>query len=604
MLLCADAEQPGLSSARLTERNAMRLCLIFFLISIWTCASADVGQPAGTATVFGMEAAKPAKRFMVAAPHPLASEAGRRMLKAGGSAVDAAVAVQMVLTLVEPQSSGIGGGAFLMHFDGKAVEAWDGRETAPAAADESLFLGADGKPMAFHDGVVGGRSVGVPGVVAMLEAAHKRHGRLPWEALFAPAIELAEQGFAISPTLADLLAKDEFLRRDPQAAAYFYDAAGKPWPAGHRLKNPELAAVLREIAARGSAAMLGGKTAQAIVGKVRGHPNPGRLSLDDLAAYRPLRRDALCTGWRAWRICGFPPPSSGGIAIAQILGLLERRPAPPSGISLREGIPGAAFLHDYAEASRLAFADRGRYVGDPDFVVPPAGRWDSLFDPNYLDRRARLIGERSAGKAAPGDPASDAPQASIPDDPAELPATAHLSVVDAEGRAVAMTTTVEDRFGARLMVRGFLLNNQLTDFSFVPREEGRPVANRVEARKRPRSSMSPTLVFDKASGRLVLVVGSPGGAQIIHYTAKTILGVLAMGLTPQQAIELPNFGSLGGPTVIETGRFAAAVVDALKARGHELREQALYSGIQAIAATPAGLLGGADPRREGTVIGE
>jgi gamma-glutamyltranspeptidase/glutathione hydrolase len=585
----------------------MKIPLLATFLFLAVPADADVVSPRAVTAAAGPNAAQavaPAQRFMIAAPHPLASEAGRRMLKAGGSAVDAAVAVQMVLTLVEPQSSGIGGGAFVLHFDGKVVEAWDGRETAPAAAEETLFLGADGKPMAFHDGVVGGRSVGVPGVVAMLEAMHKRHGRLPWATLFAPAIELAEQGFAISPTLADLLAKDEFLRRDPQAAAYFYDAEGRPRPAGHRLKNPELAAVLREIAAGGSAALLGGRTARAIVDKVRGHPNPGRLTLEDLAAYRPIRRQALCTDWRTWQVCGFPPPSSGGLAVAQILGLLERRPQPPSVASLRDGMPEAGFLHDYAEASRLAFADRGRYVGDPDFVAPPARRWESLLDPKYLDRRARLIGERSIGKVAPGDPTGAAPQSLLADDPAELPATAHLSVVDAEGRAVAMTTTVEDRFGSRLMVRGFLLNNQLTDFSFVPREDGRPVANRVEPRKRPRSSMSPTLVFEKASGHLVLVAGSPGGANIIHYTTKTLLGVLAMGLNPQQAVELPNFGSLGGPTVLETGRFPAATLDVLKGRGHDVREQPLYSGVQAVAVIPGGLVGGADPRREGTVIGE
>ncbi len=565
-----------------------------------------------------------ARKFAVAAANPLATDAGFQVLRAGGSAVDAAIAVQMVLTLVEPQSSGIGGGAFLLHSGAGKVEAYDGRETAPAAATDQLFLLPDGKPMAFHDAVVGGRSVGTPGTVRMLEAAHREHGRLPWAALFQPAIRLAEDGFRVSPRLHTLLAAEQHLKKDPVAAAYFYTPDGAPLAVGTVLRNPGLAAVLRDIAARGSSALHDGPVAQAIVAKVRSHPtNPGTLALSDLAGYQPKKRAPLChdlaAAGRAYSICGMPPPSSGAIAIGQILGILARTPGaqlPPG-----EGMPGfwgpapsADWLHYYTEASRLAFADRAQYLADPDFVAPPGGNWMSLLAPAYLDQRARLIGGQSMKTAQPGNPGamrtSYAPMAEQPEY-----GTSHISIVDAQGNAVAMTTTIEDQFGSRQMVQlpglagGFLLNNELTDFSFAPTDaQGRPVANRVEPGKRPRSSMSPTLVFDKATGELVMSGGSPGGALIIHFTAKTLHGVLSWGLLPQQAISLPNFASLGGPTVLEEKRFPATTVEALRARGHEVREQAMTSGLQAISrANVHGelmLLGGADPRREGIVMGE
>ena len=548
-------------------------------------------------------------RFAVAAANPLATDAGYQVLKAGGSALDAAIAVQMVLALVEPQSSGIGGGAFLLHFDGQSVQAYDGRETAPAAADEDLFLKPDGKPMAFIDGVVGGRSVGVPGAVRMLEMAHGQHGRLPWASLFQPAITLAEQGFKVSPRLHTLLRADPHLRQDPAAAAYFYDAEGQPWPVGHLLRNPELARVLSDIAAHGSRALLEGPVAQAIVDKVRSHPtNPGRISLADLAGYQPRQREALCFDHevppaRVYRLCGFPPPSSGAIAIGQILGLLQQTPAaalPPGA----DGLPGADWLHYYTEAARLAFADRAQHVADPDFVAPPAGSWTSLLAPDYLARRARLIGEQSMKVAQPGRPEDKAVSfAPMPDQPEY--GTSHISIVDSRGHAVAMTSTIEDAFGSRQLVRGFLLNNQLTDFSFAPRDaQGQPVANRVEAGKRPRSSMSPTLVFDRSDGRLLMSAGSPGGALIIHYTAKTLWGSLHWGLNAQQAINLPNFGTLNGPTLLEDKRFSPATIDALKASGHEVRTMEMTSGLQAIERVPGGFFGGADPRREGIVMGD
>jgi len=554
-------------------------------------------------------------RFAVAAANPLATDAGYQILKAGGSAVDAAIAVQMVLTLAEPQSSGIGGGAFLMHFNGRDVDAFDGRETAPAGADEKLFIGNDGKPMPFYDAVVGGRSVGVPGTVRMLEMAHRQHGKLPWSKLFEPAITLAEGGFKVSARLNSLLATEQHLKKDPVAAAYFYRADGTAHPVGHTLRNPALADVLRKIASGGSKALLEGDIAQAMVDKVQKHPtNPGKLSMADLAAYQAIKRVPICSDYRAnardFRICGFPPPSSGAIAVGQILGLLNNTNA--AQLPLQDGLPSADWLHLYTEAARLAFADRAQYLGDPAFVEPPAGNWMSLLQPAYLAERARLIGQApnapSMKVAQPGTPGTvKTSYAPMPEQPEY--GTSHISIVDSYGNAVAMTTTIEDAFGARQMVRGFLLNNELTDFSFAPSDAaGKPIANRVQPGKRPRSSMAPTLVFDKSTGALVMSGGSPGGALIIHYTAKILYGVLNWGMLPQQAINLPNFASQNGPSILEEKRFPAATVEALKARGAEVRETTMTSGLQAITrgqahGTPF-WMGGADPRREGVVMGD
>jgi gamma-glutamyltranspeptidase/glutathione hydrolase len=582
-----------------------------------TLRSTDVApSPAQPESATGL-LAKPGWAFRqqaVAAANPLAAEAGQRILRAGGSAVDAAIAVQMVLSLVEPQSSGIGGGAFLLHFNGRRVQAFDGRETAPAGATPQMFLDADGKPLAFMQAVASGRSVGVPGAVAMLAQAHRQHGKLPWARLFDPAIELAEQGFAVSPRLNGLLATETALKADPVAAAYFYQADGTPHPVGHVLKNPELAAVLRDIAAQGPRALHEGLVARAMVTKVQQHPvMPGTLSPDDLKNYLPKERDALCFDHQAvqrmLRICGFPPPSSGAVAVGQIMGLLART---PQGATPLSGTPGADWLHTYMEASRLAFADRAQYLADPDFVAAPAGRWGSLLDTRYLDDRARLITPARAPQVGPGRPGG-APMAfaSMPEQ-AEY-GTSHISIVDRFGNALAMTTTIEAGFGARMMVNtgqgragGFLLNNQLTDFSFAPADaQGQPIANRVEPGKRPRSSMSPTLVFDKASGQLLMSAGSPGGALIIHFTAKTLLATLQGGLSPQAAIDLPNFGTLGGPVMLEEKRFDPATVQALRERGHTVNETAMTSGLQALQRAPDGSwLGGADPRREGVVAGD
>lgn len=549
----------------------------------------------------------------VAAANPLATDAGHQILRAGGSALDAAIAVQLVLGLVEPQSSGIGGGALLLHFDGHRVQAFDGRETAPAAAHAEQFLDRDNKPLPFDEAVLSGHAVGVPGAVRMLEAAHRQHGQLPWAQLFTPAITLAEQGFAVSARLHTLLQSDPYLKKDPLAARYFYTPQGQAWPVGHVLRNPEYAQVLRRIATEGSRALHEGPVAQAIVARTVQAPRPGTLSLDDLKNYRPREREALCFEHTArahhYRICGFPPPSSGQIAIGQILGILSHTSA--QGPEWLNGQPTPDFVHRYTEASRLAFADRAQYVADPDFVPPPAHDWHSLLAPDYLRQRSTLISARSMKSAAPGQPAGTTTAFAPMPLQAEY-GTSHISVIDGQGRAVAMTTTIEAQFGARRMVTtdpmrpgGFLLNNELTDFSFVPRDaQGRPIANRVEPGKRPRSSMSPTLVFDQDSGQLLMSGGSPGGALIIHYTAKLLHGTLHGGLNAQQAIDLPNFGSLGGPTLLEAGRFDPATVSALEGLGHEVRMMDMTSGLQAIERTPTGWFGGADPRREGVVLGD
>lgn len=538
-----------------------------------------------------------AQRFMVAAANPLAATAGRDILRAGGSATDAAIAIQLVLNLVEPQSSGIGGGAFLLHWDEAArkVTTLDGRETAPAAATPDRFLGADGKPMRFVDAVVGGRSVGVPGTLKLLEEAHRRWGRLTWAQVIAPAIRLAEEGFPISPRLNGLLSGERNLAQDARAAAYFYGSDGKPKTVGTILRNPAFAATLRSIAGNGAQALYTGPLAQDIVATVTDHAaNPGDMTLADLTAYRIEERDPVCGAYRVWRICGMGPPSSGAVAVQQILGILETRDLARMG-------PGAEAAHWFAEAGRLAFADRNLYLADPAFIGIPLG---GLIDRDYIRSRAGLVSpDRSMGRARAGEPPNKRAQLLAPSEGIEN-GTSHISVIDAAGNAISMTTTIEDGFGSRLMTAGgFLLNNELTDFSFLPEEDGKPVANRVEPGKRPRSSMAPTLVFD-ASGRLYAVVGSPGGSQIIGFVAKTLVALLDWKMDPQAAVDLGNFGSRNGPTELEKGTEAESWKAALEARGHEVRLLEMTSGIQAIVKTPEGFVGGADGRREGVAIGD
>lgn len=558
------------------------------------------------ATGYAEKAGKSAQKFMVAAANPLATQAGYQILKQGGAAIDAAIATQLVLTLVEPQSSGIGGGSFLLYSDGKRVQSYDGRETAPAAADEHLFQDKDGKPVSRETGVVGGRSVGAPGVLRMLELAHKQHGRLPWKTLFAPAIKLADDGFSVSPRLNALLKWDKYLARDPVARAYFFDDAGQPRPVGYILKNPELARTLREIADGGADAFYKGRIARDIVAKVSNHPtNPGKLTTADIAGYQAKERAPICSDYKAWTVCGAPPPSSGGIAIAQMLGILEVKDISP--YKPVNGQLTADGIHLFSEAGRLAYADRNRYVADTDFVPLPGKGVSALLDKRYLAKRAALIGGQSMGRASYGTP--DTMDVAWGADTAiDKPSTSHLVAVDAFGGGLSMTTSVEDAFGSRQMVDGFMLNNQLTDFSFDSQDENGPIANRVQAGKRPRSAMSPTLVFDKGTHKLVLATGSPGGSTIINYVAKVLVGTLDWKLDVQQAISLPNLGSRNGPTELEKNRVSAEVIAQLKARGHDVRETEQNSGLQGIerrvVAGRAQWYGGADPRREGIVLGD
>jgi gamma-glutamyltranspeptidase/glutathione hydrolase len=534
---------------------------------------------------------------MVVAANPLAAQAGLDILRQGGNAIDAAIVVQMVLTLVEPQSSGIGGGGFLLHFEGKGqtLTAYDGRETAPAAATPDMFLHADGTPMEFDEAVVGGLSVGVPGVLRLLERAHREHGRLPWARLFEPAIKLADDGFPISPRLHELLADDEHLKLLPAAAGYFYQADGSALTAGTLLRNPALAETLRVIAKDGADAFYRGRLADDIVAAVTGSPlQPGRLTQADLLAYEAKTREAVCAPYRIWRVCSMAPPSSGGIAVLQMLRLLERfdlKAVAP------ESVPA---VHLVAQAGRLAFADRDRYVADPDKVAVPAGQ---LLGETYLRERSQLIQtDRDLGKAAAGELQQQSGWA-VPPPQVEPVSTSQVSIVDGEGNAVSFTTTIEGPFGSRLFVDGFLLNNELTDFAFQPIRDGQPVANRAEPGKRPRSSMTPTMVFDE-QGRLALVVGSPGGSSIIPFVAKTLIAVLDWGLDPQAAADLPNFANRNGATELEKGTSLEAIAPALEAMGHEVKLVAMTSGLAVIAVTPTGLVGGADSRREGVAVGD
>ncbi len=541
-----------------------------------------------------------ANRELVVAANPHAARVGAEILAAGGSATDAAIAMQLVLNLVEPQSSGIGGGAFLLHYDAAndAVTSHDGRETAPAAATAERFLNPDGSAPGYFDALVGGRSVGTPGLLRLLEDVHGRFGKLPWADLFQPAIALAEEGFEISPRLAKLAGWAPTLRRLPVAAAYFLDADGNAKPAGTLLQNPDFAFGLKAIAEGGANAFYRGRLAGEIVAAVTGAAvNPGDMTRGDLAKYEAVERPPVCLPYRGHRICGMGPPSSGGITVLQIMALL-------AGHDMAALAPGSEqAIHLIAEASRLAYADRDRYIADPDFADVPQG----LLDEAYLRDRAALIDGARAGVGEAGMPPG-AQQGWLDAPSPELPATSHLSVVDADGNAVAMTTSIEFAFGSAVMVRGFLLNNQLTDFSFTPERDGELVANRVEPGKRPRSSMAPTLVFD-ANGNLELVVGSPGGSRIICYVAKTLVAVIDWRMDVQSAVDFPNFCNRNGKTDLERGTSLEAIADGLGARGHEVAIRDMNSGLHAIHLIRDGdgtvrMQGAADHRREGMAAGQ
>jgi gamma-glutamyltranspeptidase / glutathione hydrolase len=541
-----------------------------------------------------------ATSYMVAAANPLAVEAGLEILRAGGSAADAAIAVQLVLNLVEPQSSGIGGGAFALHWQAATgrLKTYDGRETAPVAARPDRFLD-EGQPLQPADAIHSGLSVGVPGTLRLLEALHKEHGRLPWAQLFAPAIRLAEAGFHVSPRLNLLLRWYGAQNFSPRARAYFFDRGGSAPAEGSLLRNPELAATLRTIAEKGAGAFYEGAIAQAIVEAVHQAPNrPGDLALEDLAGYRIKEREPVCFAYRRNRVCGMGPPSAGGVAVGQILKLVE-------GFDLGQG-PADALnpraLHLIAEAQRLAFADHQQYVGDPDFVAVPGG----LLDAGYIGARRRLIDPLTAmQKASPGTP----PQLGrLPgaDATVEHDGTTHFSIVDGDGNIVSMTSTVESGFGSRLWAAGFLLNNELTDFAPRPADAvGRPLANAVAPGKRPRSSMAPTIVLDE-QGRPWAALGSVGGPRIILYVVKTLVALIDWKLDAQEAVSLMNFSGRGGTFEIEIGH-RSALWHALRMRpyGHRIGADFMESGTHAIVLRPGGRLeGGADPRREGVARGE
>lgn len=552
-----------------------------------------------------------AQRHMAAAANPLAAAAGQAMLRKGGAAIDAAIAMQAVLTLVEPQSSGIGGGTFILYWDGKQVQAFDGRETAPQGAHSRLFLKPDGTPMAFRQAQIGGRSVGVPGVLRALELAHRQHGRLPWRDLFQPAIELARDGFPVSARLHALIAASSSIPQSPALARYLLTAQGQPLPVGTQLKNPELAHTLEAIATQGADAFYHGPIAEAMVQQVTTHNNPGTLSLSDIAGYQAKVREPVCGPYKQWTVCGMGPPSSGGVAVLQILGILEalqrQKPAldlatlgPEQGNAGSVMQPSAQAVHLIAEAERLAYADRAMYLADSD-QVPVNVR--GLTNKDYLAQRATLIGDRSMGVAAAGVPPG-MHLALAPDRSPLRISTSQIAAVDDQGGALSMTTSIEAAFGSHVLVKGFLLNNQMTDFSFIPDENGKPVANRIEPGKRPRSSMAPTLVFDQATGELLATLGSPGGSQIIEYVNKALIGLLDWQLDPQQAVGLPNFGSRNVATEVEAGLVSPSLIEQLKARGHDVTPIDMTSGTQVIVRDGQGWAAGADPRREGMALGD
>ncbi|WP_434358821.1 gamma-glutamyltransferase [Parasalinivibrio latis] len=539
-----------------------------------------------------------ASEWMVAAANPHASQAGAAMLEAGGNAVDAMVAVQVMLGLVEPQSSGLGGGAFLMYWNKKAqrLEAWDGRETAPINATPRLFQDENGEPLKFWDAVVGGRSVGTPGTLKLLHTAHEKYGKLPWKKVLGPAIRLADKGFEVSPRLASLIEADqEKLSRFPATKAYFFDENGAPLKAGTLLKNPSYAETLRAVSSNLDA-FYKGKIADAIVDTVQNaERNPGVLSKTDLANYRVKQREVVCSPYRGTDVCGMGPPTSGGVAVGQILGLLSHYPLAELGPENPES------WRLIGDASRLAFADRGRYLADDDFVPVPV---EGLLSPEYLAKRAELIsGKKALESVSPGEPEwSYANIRQADDESIELPSTSHFAIVDSEGNVVSMTTTIENGFGSRLMTNGFLLNNELTDFSFRTHKDGYPIANRVEPGKRPRSSMSPTIVMKDSVP--YMAVGSPGGSRIIGYTAKTIIAHLDWGMDVQSAISLPHLVNRFGTYDVEEGTDAEKLTPALEKMGYKVNSRALTSGLHAIVLDGNTLRGGADPRREGVVIGK
>ncbi|MEM1317319.1 MAG: gamma-glutamyltransferase [Pseudomonadota bacterium] len=578
---------------------ALALTFAFVTTAAWAQTAADAVAPEAATGLASKAATEPvrARNWMVSAANPLAAKAGADILRAGGTAADAAVAVQVMLGLVEPQSSGLGGGAFLLYYDAASgkLTTLDGRETAPAAATPQLFQDEDGEPLSFFDAVIGGRSVGTPGTPALLLDMHRRWGKTPFADLMQPAIDVARNGFAVSPRLAGLVERgqDRLARHKPTEDYFLPD--GVPLAIGTVLKNPAYADVLETLAQNGREAFYGDTLAQDIVATVQGFKaNPGKLSLKDLEDYRVIEREPVCVTYRDHDVCGMGPPSSGGLTVGQILKLVE----PMDLASLGPQSPQAWRL--IGDASRLAFADRGLYMADADFVKMPA---KGLIKSDYLAARAELLLRDDALRTVePGDPEWDEASLLAPDESLELPSTTHFSIVDSAGNVVSMTSTIENGFVSRLMTNGFLLNNELTDFSFRDMKDGKRIANRVEPGKRPRSSMAPTIVL--RDGRPVIAIGSPGGSHIIGYVAKTLIAMIDWNMDVQKAISSPHLVNRFGRYDLEEGTGAEALKAPLEAIGYETEVRALTSGLHGIVITQNGLLGGADPRREGVAIGE
>lgn len=540
--------------------------------------------------------------FMVTSANPYASEAGAAILRAGGSATDAAIAVQAVLSLVEPESSGLAGGAFMLHHDASSgrLDAYDGRETAPMGATPALFLDDEGNPLPFLEAMIGGSSVGTPGVVKMMWLAHREHGKLDWAELFTPAIRLAENGFAVAPKLAQAIARDPVLMQMPVAQDYFYrldpDGTRVPVAEGDILKNPAYAETLKRIAAEGWRGFYEGPVAEEIVATVQNAPmRPGTLSLDDFAAYEAKKREPVCAPYRDYRVCSMPPPTSGGITALQILGILSHWD-----IKGMEPMTLTS-VHFIAEAMKLAYADRDKYIGDPDFVPVPVA---AMLDPAYLEGRSEeLDASITRGKAKPGRLPDERAMNWGLNQPVDMPSTSHFSIIDARGNVVSMTTTVEGPFGSHLMAGGMMLNNQLTDFSFLPEVDGEPVANAVAPGKRPRSSMTPVIIYG-ANGDFYAAIGSPGGSRIIAYVTQTVIALLDWEMDMKSAISLPRFVDRNGPLEIEAGTKLEEMKPYLEQLGHQVETRELMSGLHGIRVTPQGLDGAADPRRDGNVVTE
>ena len=567
--------------------GVLRKSALVTLLAFSTTALAD-GHPKFPNSVYGTV-------HMVSAANPLASQAGLDILEAGGTAMDAAVAVQLVLNLVEPESSGIGGGAFLLYWDAseKKLVTYDGREKAPMSATPEYFYKEDGERMKWREAVTGGLSVGVPGTLKLLETAYKDHGIHPWPELIAPAIDLAENGFPVTGKLSESIeaAAERGLKTFDEARNYFYNDDGSAVAAGTVLKNQPFADALRMIAEEGSAPFYTGVIAESIVEAVKTETNTGQMTMEDLAAYEVISREPVCFPYRAYEVCGMGPPTSGGLTMGQILGIVENFDIPGMG-------PTAEAWHHIIEAAKLAYADRGMYMADSDFVDMPHG----LLDKQYLASRAALIdASKTMGKAEAGTPPWDEARLFAPDTQLEKPGTSHFSIIDRYGNMVSITTTIETGFGSRVMTHGFLLNNELTDFSFAAERDGKPVANRVEGGKRPRSSMSPTIVFK--DGRPVLLTGSPGGSRIINYVTQSVIAILDWEMDPQDAVAMPHIVNRNGKTDLEQDTDAVSYQADLEALGHEVNVRGLKSGLHSILIDNLGYYGAADPRREGVAVG-